>query len=256
MRASAAAAARRMTLPRHVAIIMDGNGRWAAAPRPAAPCRPPGRASKPVRMCIVEDCAQRGIGALTLFAFRSENWGRPAEEVVALMELFVEALDREVDELHQNGVRVRFIGDRHGSRRAPAGSACGRRGAHRGQYRSCAVQVARRLRRPLGHRRRRRASSRERCASGALRPADIDRERRSAAACSSPGCPIRTSSSAPVASSASAISCCGTSPTPNCISATTLWPDFDAADFDAALQDFAGAPASLRTRPARRSAGG
>lgn len=61
---------------------------------------------------IVEACAKRGIGALTLFAFSSENWRRPTREVGALMRLFVEALDREVEELHANGVRLRFIGDR------------------------------------------------------------------------------------------------------------------------------------------------
>ena len=62
-------------------------------------------------MCV-EECTQRGIGALTLFAFSSENWGRPAEEVGSLMGLFLEALDRELAELHAKGVRVRFIGER------------------------------------------------------------------------------------------------------------------------------------------------
>jgi undecaprenyl diphosphate synthase len=61
---------------------------------------------------IVEACAKRGIGALTLFAFSSENWRRPRREVGALMRLFVEALDREVEELHANGIRLNFIGDR------------------------------------------------------------------------------------------------------------------------------------------------
>ncbi|MGB5101724.1 MAG: polyprenyl diphosphate synthase, partial [Steroidobacteraceae bacterium] len=60
---------------------------------------------------IVEGCARRGVEALTLFAFSSENWRRPAEEVERLMELFVEAMDREVDELHRNGIRLRFIGE-------------------------------------------------------------------------------------------------------------------------------------------------
>jgi undecaprenyl diphosphate synthase len=99
-----------MTLPRHVAIIMDGNGRWATQrglPRHAG--HKEGVA--PVRMSIRE-CGRRGIVALTLFAFSSENWGRPSEEVGALMNLFVEALDSEVDELHANGVCLRFIGDR------------------------------------------------------------------------------------------------------------------------------------------------
>src|SRR5688572_23220732 len=90
---------------------MDGNGRWAVGrglPRVA------GHKSgiEPVRMCIKE-CSRRGIEALTLFAFSSENWRRPQEEVSSLMGLFLEALDREVEELHANQVRLRFIGDRH-----------------------------------------------------------------------------------------------------------------------------------------------
>jgi undecaprenyl diphosphate synthase len=97
-------------LPRHIAIIMDGNGRWASArglPRPAG--HKAGLA--PVRLCI-EECSRRGVEALTLFAFSSENWRRPAEEVGSLMGLFIEALDREIDELHQKSVRMRFIGER------------------------------------------------------------------------------------------------------------------------------------------------
>ena len=66
--------------------------------------------AKAVRVTI-EGCARRGVEALTLFAFSSENWQRPEEEVARLMELFVEALDREVDELQRNGIRLRFIGD-------------------------------------------------------------------------------------------------------------------------------------------------
>ena len=63
-------------------------------------------------MCL-EECGRRGVAALTLFAFSSENWKRPTTEVSSLMQLFLEAMDREVDELHKNKVRVRFIGDRH-----------------------------------------------------------------------------------------------------------------------------------------------
>jgi undecaprenyl diphosphate synthase len=99
-----------MTLPRHVAIIMDGNGRWA---RQRGLPRQAGHKAgvDPVRLCI-EECGRRGIEALTLFAFSSENWGRPGEEVNALMGLFVEALDRELDSLHSNAVCMRFIGER------------------------------------------------------------------------------------------------------------------------------------------------
>jgi undecaprenyl diphosphate synthase len=97
-------------VPAHVAVIMDGNGRWArqrALPRQAGH-----RAGVRTARGIVEACAKRGIGTLTLFAFSSENWRRPQREVGALMRLFIEALDREVEELNTNGIRVRFIGDR------------------------------------------------------------------------------------------------------------------------------------------------
>lgn len=96
-------------MPRHVAVIMDGNGRWAAArgqPRHAGH-----RAGVKAVRATVEGCAQRGVEVLTLFAFSSENWSRPAEEVSGLMRLFVEALERQIDELNRNGVRVRFVGD-------------------------------------------------------------------------------------------------------------------------------------------------
>jgi undecaprenyl diphosphate synthase len=88
---------------------MDGNGRWAS--RRALPRHLGHRAGVKAVRSTVEGCARRGIEALTLFAFSSENWGRPAEEVARLMQLFVEAMEREVDELHLNGIRLRFIGD-------------------------------------------------------------------------------------------------------------------------------------------------
>ena len=97
-------------IPTHVAVIMDGNGRWAqtrALPRHA------GHRSgvRSVRE-IVETAAKRGVSYLTLFAFSSENWKRPADEVSRLMSLFLEALQREVDDLHRNNVRLTFIGAR------------------------------------------------------------------------------------------------------------------------------------------------
>jgi undecaprenyl diphosphate synthase len=96
-------------IPRHIAIVMDGNGRWAKARlRPRSFGHNAGR--KAVRE-VVEGCLRQGVEALTLFAFSSENWRRPDEEVGALMELFLRALDKEVDELHQQEVRLRFVGD-------------------------------------------------------------------------------------------------------------------------------------------------
>ena len=89
---------------------MDGNGRWAERRmRPRIIGHRAG--ARAVNVCI-DFCLERGIRALTLFAFSSENWGRPQEEVGALMKLFMGALDREVEELHRRGVRVRFIGER------------------------------------------------------------------------------------------------------------------------------------------------
>jgi len=98
-------------VPRHIAIIMDGNGRWANLRN--KPRHSGHRAGvKSVRM-VVETSAQRGVEYLTLFAFSSENWARPEEEVSSLMNLFVEALRREVAELHRNNVRLKFVGALH-----------------------------------------------------------------------------------------------------------------------------------------------
>ncbi|MEK8088178.1 isoprenyl transferase [Thermithiobacillus plumbiphilus] len=97
-------------LPRHVAIIMDGNGRWARQrflPRVMGHHRGADRVRD-----IVEDCVNRRISALTLFAFSSENWRRPASEVSLLMNLFQHMLQREAKRMHSNGIRLRIIGDR------------------------------------------------------------------------------------------------------------------------------------------------
>jgi undecaprenyl diphosphate synthase len=97
-------------LPVHVAVIMDGNGRWArrrALPRAAGHRK----GAESVRRLITA-CIHKHISHLTLFAFSSENWARPQSEVQRLMELFVDALDKDVKELHENGVRFRVIGGR------------------------------------------------------------------------------------------------------------------------------------------------
>src|SRR6478752_1396244 len=96
-------------VPRHVAIILDGNGRWAKSrmlPRIAGHRR----GLEAVRAAI-GNCADRGIEFLTLFAFSSENWRRPAEEVALLMQLFQLALTSEVERMHKSGVRLKVIGD-------------------------------------------------------------------------------------------------------------------------------------------------
>ena len=96
-------------VPRHIAIIMDGNGRWARnrrLPRIAGHRR----GVEAVR-ATVRACAERGVEYLTLFAFSSENWRRPAEEVALLMQLFQAALSNEVEKLHRSGVRLKVVGD-------------------------------------------------------------------------------------------------------------------------------------------------
>ncbi|MCX8018166.1 MAG: polyprenyl diphosphate synthase [Rhodocyclaceae bacterium] len=96
-------------VPRHIAIIMDGNGRWAKKrflPRVAGHQQ----GVEAVRR-LVQAAIERGVEYLTLFAFSSENWRRPAEEVSFLMNLFIAALEREVGKLHQAGVRLKVIGD-------------------------------------------------------------------------------------------------------------------------------------------------
>ena len=97
-------------LPRHVAVVMDGNGRWANKrhlPRAAGH-----KAGVSATRKIVENCAKKGIEALTIFAFSSENWNRPKAEVSSLMSLFVTTITAEVKKLDKKNVRVRFIGDR------------------------------------------------------------------------------------------------------------------------------------------------
>ena len=96
-------------VPKHVAVIMDGNGRWAKKrflPRVAGHVKGVELVREMVRACL-----ERGVQYLTLFAFSSENWRRPQEEVTLLMQLFVKALEQEVEKLDRNGVRLRVIGD-------------------------------------------------------------------------------------------------------------------------------------------------
>lgn len=107
-------------MPHHIAIVMDGNGRWASRrflPRLAGHKQ----GVESLRRCV-RTCVDRGIAVLTVFAFSSENWNRPPEEVSGLMELMVLALGREVPQLSKDGVRLIFVGDRAGlSERVRAG---------------------------------------------------------------------------------------------------------------------------------------
>lgn len=100
------------SVPKHIAIVMDGNGRWASKrflPRIAGH-----KQGVEVLKRTVRSCAQRGIEVLTVFAFSSENWKRPADEVSGLMDIMVSALSRELNQLKKEGVHLQFIGTREG----------------------------------------------------------------------------------------------------------------------------------------------
>ncbi len=221
--------------PRHVAVIMDGNGRWAR--RRALPRHLGHRAGVKAVRATVEGCARRGVEALTLFAFSSENWSRPSEEVERLMELFVEAMEREVDELHANGIRLRFIGDLgalkphlvQGIASAEARTAGNARMrlnvaiSYGGRW--DIVQAARRLA--------------ERVAAGELAPAAIDEEALAAglalAGAPDPDLFIRTGGEQRISNfllwnlAYTELYFCD-----------TLWPDFDDAELERAFRQFAG----------------
>ncbi len=99
-------------IPHHIAIVMDGNGRWATRrflPRLAGHRQ----GVESLRRCV-HACVQRGVGVLTVFAFSSENWNRPADEVSGLMDLLAKALTREVPQLARDGVQVHFVGEKSG----------------------------------------------------------------------------------------------------------------------------------------------
>lgn len=96
-------------IPKHIAIIMDGNGRWAQSrymPRISGHKQ----GVETVRG-VIKACMERGVSYLTLFAFSSENWRRPNEEITSLMQLFLTALEQEIAKLHENGIRFKVVGD-------------------------------------------------------------------------------------------------------------------------------------------------
>ncbi len=104
--------AEQLHVPRHIAIVMDGNGRWASKrflPRIAGHNRGVEALKR-----IIAACPSRHIDIVTVFAFSSENWNRPVEEVSGLMDILALALSREVPKLHRDGVRLRFVGSRDG----------------------------------------------------------------------------------------------------------------------------------------------
>jgi undecaprenyl diphosphate synthase len=238
-------------IPRHVAVIMDGNGRWAS--RRALPRHLGHRAGARAVRALVEGCARRGVSTLTVFAFSSENWSRPADEVDRLMELFVESIEGELDELHRNGIRVRFIGDlaRLGPALRERTDAAEARTAGNTRMTFCValsyggrwdiVEAARRLAR--------------RAVAGGLDPDALD-ERAFAAELQLDGVPdpdlfIRTGGDHRISNfllwnlAYTELYFCD-----------TLWPDFDDAALDAALRHFAGRQRRFGLTPAQLQAPG
>jgi undecaprenyl diphosphate synthase len=223
----------RLSIPKHIAIIMDGNGRWAEArglPRHAGHKE----GVRPVRMCI-EECARRKIGALTLFAFSSENWQRPAVEVGSLMQLFLDSLDREVEDLNRNGVRLRFIGDRQTlSVRLQARMAASEELTAANEVLQLQVAVSYGGRWDILQATRRLAAQ---VASGALRPEAIDEERfareLALADVGDPDLFIRTGGDHRISN----FLLWNLAYTELHVS-EALWPDFDLAHFEAALASF------------------
>ena len=230
---------------------MDGNGRWAEArgePRTAGH-----RAGiEPVRMCIRE-FARRDVEALTLFAFSSENWRRPETEVATLMAIFFDALDREVDELHANGVRLRIIGDRRSLSvrlQARIAEAETRTAANQGLMLQVAVsyggpwdivEAARNLARKV--------------ASGAMRPEEIDAESFSSelqlGGLPDPDLFIRTGGERRISNFL-----LWNLAYAELHFTDVLWPDFSLADLDAALADFDSRQRRFGMVRAQRPAGG
>lgn len=213
---------------------MDGNGRWAAArglPRQAGH-----KAGIAPARRVIEECGRRGVEALTLFAFSSENWGRPSVEVSGIMNLFLDALERETDQLHANRVRVRLVGDRRSlpvrlQQRLAAAEA--QTAANTGLRLQLAVSYGGRW--DIVQANQKLA---EQCLVGALNPRDIT-EARFSAALELAGVPdpdlfIRTGGERRISNFllwnlayTELYFCDG------------LWPDFGVADFEAALTFFA-----------------
>jgi undecaprenyl diphosphate synthase len=220
--------------PQHVAIIMDGNGRWARSrglPRIAGH-----RSSIKVVRKIVEACGERNVRHLTLFAFSSENFRRPPDEVGMLMGLFLDALVREIEDLHRSGVRLRFIGDR-----ASLGAELVRRMVDaetltaRNSGLELLVAVAYGGRWDIAQACRTLA---ERVAGGELDPADITEQRISGglalAGVPDPDLLIRTGGEQRISNFL-----LWNLAYTELYFTEVLWPEFSAADLDAALNQYA-----------------
>lgn len=221
-------------LPRHVAIIMDGNGRWA---KERGKARHTGhQAGARAAQSVVEQAGRLGISVLSLFAFSSENWSRPRSEVSRLMDLFRRSIKQSLPDLHENGVRLCFVGDRE---RFPAdlrkrmADAEARTADNTGLHLNIAagfggrwdiLQATRRLA--------------EQAAAGTLKPSEIDetvfRRQLSLASLPEPDLFIRTGGERRVSN----FFLWDLAYT-ELFFTDRLWPDFDSACFHEALRDFA-----------------
>ncbi len=221
-------------IPQHVAIIMDGNGRWAEM-RGKERCEGHAAGVEAVRTTLGA-ALRRGVKYLTLYAFSTENWGRPAEEVDALMELFCRCVAGETPELRAQGVRIRMIGDRtrfsEGVQRALADAEratadCDRLTLVLALNYSSRDEIVRAVRALAG-----------RAAAGELTPEKID-ERTLAAALDTAAYPdpdlvIRTSGECRLSNFL-----LWQSSYAELLFTPVLWPDFSEEEFDRALEEYA-----------------
>ena len=220
-------------LPRHVAVVMDGNGRWAR--RRCLPRREGHRAGANAARECVRGCVEAGVDYLTLFAFSSENWARPADEVEQLFALFGEVLERETAELAANDVSLRFIGDRSAfpsSLRATMGAVERRTAVNRGLALVVAanygghwdiVNAARRIARAIEQ--------------GRMRAEDVDRaafeSELALAGIPSPDLLIRTGGEQRISNFL-----LWNLAYTELYFVETLWPEFDRAELARAFRDF------------------
>ncbi len=225
----------RARLPRHVAIIMDGNGRWAKGrmqPRAFGH-----RAGVEAMRAIIRESSDLGIEALSFYAFSTENWSRPSDEVGALMGLLVEFFGREIDELHQNRVCIRILGDVEGMPEPQRGlllAAMERTRSNAGLKLNLAINYGARA--EMVHAVRALAAQ---AAQGTLKPEEIDEERISGQLYTA-GLPevdllIRTSGELRL-SNFLLYQCAYA----ELVFVDTLWPDFNVGEYHRALAVFQG----------------
>lgn len=216
--------------PRHVAVIMDGNGRWAAGR--GRPRTQGHRAGAKATRRLVEAARERGIEVLTLFAFSSENWRRPAREVRVIMDLFLHNVRRQAPDMRANGVRLRFIGERrHFSAALQRNMARAEQLTARNAQLELLVAVDYGGRWDIARAARALAGD---CVKGRLQPEEINEQRVGSAMCLSrfpaPDLFIRTGGERRISNfllwdlAYTELYFCD-----------TLWPDFGAADLAAAV---------------------